>query len=485
MGIKEIQENITKFCNNELNADINDRYVNEWIKAHIIKHKAVNNALGLNAKNNYTHWFNAELTAEQANDAIPVNLIKICWKLGTMLELDQAEIDYSIMNNTIEYKKDGKKYQGKLTKILSKNRDFILNHFCLSEREFETILTYQSLLRPKRMFISTSPERFVKATYNATFTSCFNPGGEYHNSVYAYGNMDNTLICGTMGESGKLNGRSWIFFDKSRWLHKFYQMYGYGNFGNAEKRACREEVHKLLQKNVGVSNNWYAKKAETITGFRACSNAYIDDHKEIKISSHGQYDELAADINIGDSICLSCGTWHADNGTNGVCEECDDSQVCCDCGEPVGEDYYISGSGYTHCLDCYYERYERCSSCEGEIDRDDAYGFDGDAYCENCFNEVAFVCDKCGEIEGKDNMFVFDGDAYCEGCIDRVATRCDDCGEYVDNSEITQLSDSNYCKDCIDSVASQCTDCEETFLNSELNSDMLCEDCYESKLVKA
>lgn len=122
--------------------------------------------------------------------------------------------------------------------------------------------------------------------------------------------------------------------------------------------------------------------------------------------------------------------------------------------------------------------------------RDDPYNHDN-LICENC--DYTVRCSECGYRIPSGDEIDIDGESYCYGCYEYLFTQCEICGKDIfadsDSTYYENVYDVSYesvpiCSDCYDELVN-CNECGILVKSDEAeyyNDDKLCPDCYEERM---
>lgn len=312
-------------------------------------------------------------------------------------------------------------------------------------------------IKAGEVFISIRPEDFILCSTNASFTSCFRVGGEYHEGVYKH-LSDRYSFVVRVAINGKLMGRQFIFVDEDNDIIIYGKVYG--NINTTIQAKVREFVQKRYVKNKNKINKIADINANTI------SNRWIKSEAKIEPENVNNTNTYSGGSGGGyfDLFCASK-VRLKETGS-------EFSDLYLDFPDP----FNTNGEVYEYNQYDYY-----CCCCDTGLWEDDIYWFNDECLCPDCYDNNIGTCELCSENEHYDNLRSVNNTAVCPICYDEECSVCDDCGEVCFNDDLTTISGVTskfVCDVCINDYE-ECVECGKLFFVPESGNkvDKYCEDC--------
>lgn len=353
---------------------------------------------------------------------------------------------------------------------------------------------YDNLSKMKSSIVLTcSPlEQLCASEFTSDWSSCYSFDGGYSGSGTAQAMNRFTLMAYTFNSSiRRKTGRLWIHLDIEQHsdpkpeVLRFATIGEYGNAPNSVLRSVRHKIQFLLSDWQGLPNRW--KYSESgLDRFEQDSNGsapYIDSAACLVRHASLEPGDFAFSVDHSNPICMSCGDDH--KGSNMVCEDCDEMEICEHCNDRVHREDAQHINGETYCESCFDDLFSSCADCGDTTPNDELNEtVDGDV-CGYCLRHHYSACYDCGEhYRDGDLILGADGENYCESCHESRFTFCFHCGDSVDHDDIEVFEGKALCENCLDRYARECVTCGDltaTDDGQETPSGFTCDSCMEDE----
>lgn len=300
-----------------------------------------------------------------------------------------------------------------------------------------------------RVYISANPYDYVSQSNGNSWSSCHYVDGCHRSGAIGY-----MLDTGSLVVYTSVNDDDITSTKKTRAMM-------YLLTDNDNNHLLLSEVYPFKTDDVKV--NYTEIMANVFNGTMGSLNGYLNSYVDtntdyiyldignlyysVPILLPNKVVEYTLEVGAT-STCLLCGRNTANSETF-YCYNCDDSHICCECGNSIYED--------------------------------DSIYIDGECYCRECCS----YCDECDEYHVGDNVqYVVSTDRWvCQDCLDSQYDYCSECGAYYLSGKVYSDDYGNiYCSDCYSNRYTTCEQCEcELRIGDELtiNDIRVCSDCYD------
>jgi hypothetical protein len=218
------------------------------------------------------------------------------------------------------------------------------------------------LLLGKRLVLSVAPADFILASHNASYTSCFEPGGARAVSPYSYVGVNGMAVAyvddGSDPMESKRLARSWVIFGREGVM----ALAGYGN----DSRKIAAPLARLCASLAGMEG----ARMDVLPSYTLADNLFVGANT---VSDKWDQPVWADAKNplfvVGNAfsvvfpapVCLCCGEapvqlTSRDKGSTTLCSPCQNSiKKCMDCSEWANPGMFTA----SRCGECYEDHLEK------------------------------------------------------------------------------------------------------------------------------
>jgi hypothetical protein len=281
-------------------------------------------------------------------------------------------------------------------------------------------------------------------------SSCYRPGGCYHNAFQAIMNSPDYVVLKVFNGDNDFIGRAWVRIDHDSLI--IFNAYGVQlrNIG-----AMLSDIFPHLKQND-------TEIESSILYVNGGGSALILTDNEIKLNKGYFY------LNPDEVLtlqCSQCGEWEDEDDYSGtyvgnayICQDCLDSDFiyCENCGEysPASGSVYHNDRMY--CEDCAHSELSYCAECEEVMNEDDCYYIEHDSItiCSYCYDRHNYGrCEHCeNDFHPTDLITTNDGLAYCHDCAIDHVSHCANCDDPIDDNGSYHVGHVALCFTCWDNA---------------------------------
>jgi hypothetical protein len=175
----------------------------------------------------------------------------------------------------------------------------------------------------KVIFISTNPLDILTCSYNASFTSCFRPRGQYATATLMLAQSYHTGIA-YISDKDKpeyKHGRCFFHVNCDEPIFQIGKGYPEQKFQRAQKIMVRQFIMKKLDEFFGKEHDWLIKSANILDKRTEVGRLYYYDDNQQVGADRELWNYHLSTFEFDEPECIYCGGW-IDESHTWLCDDC-------------------------------------------------------------------------------------------------------------------------------------------------------------------